>query len=47
MVGQAINSQYVLYLFDTGRKVCDDFQDVVCFSKVLTDVGLLCTYHSD
>lgn len=42
----AVHQQF-LYLFDTCREVCNDFENVVCFSKILTDVRLLCTNHSD
>lgn len=38
---------YCSDLFDAGREVCDDFEDVVCFSEILTDVGFLCTNHPD
>lgn len=38
---------YFCYLFYACREVCDDFEDVVCFSKILTDVRFLCTNHSD
>lgn len=34
-------------LFDASRKVCDNFEDVVGFGKVFTDVRLLCTNNSD
>lgn len=35
------------HLFDAGREVCDDFQHVVGFGKVLTDKSLLGTNHPD
>ena len=34
-------------LFDAGRKVCDDLEDVVGLGKVFADEGLLGTNHSD
>lgn len=35
------------HLFDTGREICDDFQDVIGLSEVFTDVRLISTDHSN
>lgn len=48
----AVRSFFVTHLhrsdlFDAGREVCDDFEDVVCFGEILTDIRFLCTNHSD
>lgn len=44
---ERVSKSVVSHLFDAGREVCDDFQHVVGFGKVLTDESLLGTDDPD